>query len=217
MTAFQYQPQFSRRTLLRGLGTAVALPAFESLAPAMARADSAGVPTRMAVLYVPNGVFMDRWRPIGEGRDYAFGPTLEPLVPFRDRLQVISGLSHRNATAGPDGPGDHARAMATFLTGARARKTAGSDIRVGISVDQVAANAVGHQTRFPSLELTCDESRKSGNCDSGYSCAYQFNMSWRSPTQPATPGRFGQVQTVVAFESGPMRCSRSPAGVRSVM
>ena len=92
MTAFQYQPQFSRRTLLRGLGTAVALPAFESLAPAMARADSAGVPTRMAVLYVPNGVFMDRWRPIGEGRDYAFGPTLEPLVPFRDRLQVISGL-----------------------------------------------------------------------------------------------------------------------------
>jgi hypothetical protein len=187
MTAFQYQPQFSRRTLLRGLGTAVALPAFESLAPAMARADSAGVPTRMAVLYVPNGVFMDRWRPIGEGRDYAFGPTLEPLVPFRDRLQVISGLSHRNATAGPDGPGDHARAMATFLTGARARKTAGSDIRVGISVDQVAANAVGHQTRFPSLELTCDESRKSGNCDSGYSCAYQFNMSWRSPTQPATP------------------------------
>jgi hypothetical protein len=181
------RPQLSRRMLLRGLGAAVALPAFESLAAGSARAAGAGVPTRMAVIYVPNGVFMDRWRPVGAGRDYALGPTLEPLIPFRDRLQVITGLSHRNATAGPDGPGDHARAMATILTGARARKTAGADIRVGISMDQVAANSIGHQTRFPSLELTCDESRKSGNCDSGYSCAYQFNMSWRSPTQPATP------------------------------
>jgi hypothetical protein len=179
--------RISRRTLLRGVGASVALPVFESLRPALARAATAAVPTRMAVLYVPNGVFMDRWRPVGEGRDFSFGPTLEPLLPFRDQLQVISGLSHRNATAGPDGPGDHARAMATILTGARARKTAGADIRVGISVDQVAANAIGHQTRFPSLELTCDESRKSGNCDSGYSCAYQFNMSWRSSTQPATP------------------------------
>jgi len=180
--------RLTRRTLLRGVGAAVALPAFESLASV--RADvvaGAGVPTRMAVLYVPNGVFMDRWRPVGEGRDFALGPALESLMPFRERLQVISGLSHRNATAGSDGAGDHARAMATILTGARARKTAGANIRAGISMDQVAANAIGHQTRFPSLELTCDESRKSGNCDSGYSCAYQFNMSWRSPTQPATP------------------------------
>jgi hypothetical protein len=179
--------RLSRRSLLRGIGTAVAVPMFESLSPAPARAAPASAPTRMAVLYVPNGVFMDRWRPLGEGRDFGLGPTLEPLLPFRDRLQVITGLAHRNATAGPDGAGDHARAMATFLTGARARKTSGADIRVGISVDQVAANAVGHLTRFPSLELTCDESRKSGSCDSGYSCAYQFNMSWRSPTQPATP------------------------------
>ena len=179
--------QLTRRTLLRGLGATVALPLFESVQPANARAASALVPTRMAVLYVPNGVFMDRWRPIGEGHDFALGPTLEPVTPFRDRLQVITGLSHRNANAGPDGPGDHARAMATILTGARARKTAGADIRAGISVDQLAAQSIGHQTRFPSLELTCDESRKSGNCDSGYSCAYQFNMSWRSPTQPATP------------------------------
>ena len=179
--------QLTRRTLLRGLGATVALPLFESVQPARARAASALVPTRMAVLYVPNGVFMDRWRPIGEVHDFALGPTLEPVTPFRDRLQVITGLSHRNANAGPDGPGDHARAMATILTGARARKTAGADIRAGISVDQLAAQSIGHQTRFPSLELTCDESRKSGNCDSGYSCAYQFNMSWRSPTQPATP------------------------------
>jgi hypothetical protein len=181
------QPRLSRRSLLRGVGAAIALPAFESLAPVRASVAAAEPPTRMAVLYVPNGVFMDRWRPVGEGRDFSFGPSLDSLAPFRDRLQLITGLSHQNATPGPDGPGDHARAMATILTGARARKTAGADIRVGISMDQVAANAIGHQTRFPSLELTCDEVRKAGNCDSGYSCAYQFNMSWRSPTQPATP------------------------------
>lgn len=179
--------RLSRRSLLRGIGAAVALPVFESITPVRASSTVSAVPTRMAVLYVPNGVFMDRWRPVGEGREFSFGPSLESLTPFRDRLQMITGLSHRNATAGPDGPGDHARAMATILTGARARKTAGADIRVGVSMDQVAANAIGHLTRFPSLELTCDESRKSGNCDSGYSCAYQFNMSWRSPTQPATP------------------------------
>lgn len=125
--------RLSRRSLLRGLGAAVALPAFESLSPVRAvAAAAAAVPTRMAVLYVPNGVFMDRWRPVGEGREFSLGPTLESLAPFRDRLQMITGLSHRNATAGPDGPGDHARAMATILTGARARKTAGADIRVGI-------------------------------------------------------------------------------------
>ncbi len=176
----------SRRTVLRGLGAAVALPTLESLRPAVAAA-AALVPTRMAFLYVPNGVNVSRWRPEGEGRDYRLGPTLEPLADFRDDFQLISGLAHRNGTAGPDGAGDHARAAATFLTGARPRKTAGADIKVGISVDQVAANAVGGATRFSSLELSCDGVRKSGNCDSGYSCAYQFNIAWRSATQPVAP------------------------------
>src|SRR5205085_2001670 len=88
---------------------------------------------------------------------------------------------------GPDGAGDHGRASGTFLTGVRVKKTAGSDIHAGISVDQVMAAKVGHLTRFPSLELTCDSVRKSGSCDSGYSCAYQYNLSWRSPTTPMTP------------------------------
>jgi hypothetical protein len=96
-------------------------------------------------------------------------------------------LDHVNATPGPDGAGDHARASGTFLTGVRVKKTAGSDIHAGISIDQVVANQIGHLTRFPSLELTTDAVRKSGNCDSGYSCAYQYNLAWRSPTQPVAP------------------------------
>ncbi|MBM4057985.1 MAG: DUF1552 domain-containing protein, partial [Planctomycetes bacterium] len=176
----------SRRAVLRGLGAAVALPSLASWRPvgAARAAEAATVPTRLLFLYVPNGVHMPDWRPAGEGGEFRPGPTLEPLADLRGEVQVITGLAHRNGMAGPDGAGDHARASATFLTGARPRKTAGTDIRAGISVDQVAAAAVGSQTRFPSLELSCDAARKSGNCDSGYSCAYQFNLSWRSERQP---------------------------------
>src|SRR6185369_8662957 len=113
--------------------------------------------------------------------------TMHPLQNVKEHLQVFGGLDHVNATPGPDGAGDHARASGTFLTGVRVKKTAGSDIHAGISIDQVAATQVGHLTRFPSLELTCDSVRKSGNCDSGYSCAYQYNLAWRSATQPMAP------------------------------
>jgi hypothetical protein len=112
---------------------------------------------------------------------------MEPLEKLKGQVQVISGLDQLNAFGGKDGPGDHARACSTFLTGVRVKKTAGADIHAGISVDQAAAREVGHVTRFPSLELACDAARKSGNCDSGYSCAYQFNLSWASPTVPMTP------------------------------
>lgn len=180
--------RFLGGTALRGLGLAVALPALESLPAARAAGAAARVaPTRMAFLYVPNGVILDRWKSTGSGRDFRLGETLEPLVPFQGDLQIVTGLGHQHGTAGGDGPGDHARASATILTGARPFKTAGSDIRVGVSVDQVAAQRIGEATRFSSLELSCDGVRKSGACDSGYSCAYQFNIAWRSPTQPATP------------------------------
>jgi hypothetical protein len=176
----------SRRTLLRGFGVSLALPALESLARPAAAAAAADAPTRMAFLYVPNGVNVDRWMPTGSGREFSFGPSLEALTSFRSDLQFVRGLGHQHGFAGPDGAGDHARAVATILTGARPRKTAGADIKAGVSVDQVAASLIGKTTRFPSLELSCDASRKSGNCDSGYSCAYSFNMSWRSENQPAT-------------------------------
>ena len=179
---------------LKGLGVSVGLPLLDSvLASNALAAQSAATPpgvtapVRMAFLYVPNGVNVDRWRGVGEGVDYAFGPTLEPLKPYKSDVQVMSGLAQSSGTGGPDGPGDHARATATILTGVRPRKTAGANIRAGISIDQLAAARIGKATRFSSLELSCDAVRKSGSCDSGYACAYSFNMSWRSANQPATP------------------------------
>jgi hypothetical protein len=185
----------SRRTFLRGLGACLALPAFESFRPLALRAaaapagavTTAGAPLRMAFVYVPNGMIQDAWWPGGEGADYKLAETMRPLEPLRDKIQVLGGLDHQNATAGPDGAGDHARASGTFLTGVRVRKTAGSDIQAGPSIDQLTAQRVGHLTRFPSLELTSDKVRKSGNCDSGYSCAYQYNLSWKSEGTPVAP------------------------------
>jgi hypothetical protein len=142
----------------------------------------------MAFLYVPNGTIPSAWWPEGDGgKDFALSRTLQPLEKVRHELQVISGLEDLSADPGPDGGGDHARAGGTFLTGVRIKKTAGSDIYAGTSIDQIVAGQVGHLTRFPSLELTCDAVRKAGNCDSGYSCAYGYNLAWRSPTQPLSP------------------------------
>ena len=179
---------------MRGLGACLALPAFESLAPVKLLAASAGklattatgAPLRTAFLYFPNGAIQPTWWPTGEGADFGLSRTLQPLSALREHIQVLGGLEHLNATAGSDGGGDHARANGTFLTGVRMRKSA-TDVRAGISIDQVMARGVGHLTRLPSLELTCDAGRNSGACDSGYSCAYQYNVSWSSPTTPMTP------------------------------
>jgi hypothetical protein len=198
-TAAERHFALNRRQFLRGLGACIALPAFESTLRPLARAATVspaanplgvtptGAPLRMAFVYFPNGAHQGNWWPGGEGADFTLGKTMEPLAGLRSSIQVLGGLDHKNATAGNDGAGDHARANATFLTGARARKTDSTDIQVGISVDQVAAQRMGHLTRFPSLELSCDAIRKSGRCDSGYSCAYQYNLSWASPTTPMAP------------------------------
>jgi hypothetical protein len=187
---------FSRRSFLRGVGACMALPALESVLTSSAAAATAptelavtatGAPLRMAFVYIPNGVIQDTWWPKGGAKDFEFNDTMKPLESLKESLQIFGGLDHINATAGPDGAGDHARANGTFLTGVRVRKTAGADIHAGVSIDQVAAEQVGYQTRFPSLELSCDAARRSGNCDSGYSCAYQFNLAWRSPTNPLAP------------------------------
>jgi hypothetical protein len=191
-------PSHSRRGFLRGLGAAVALPALESFRPLAAATTSSagaravattasGAPLRMAYLYIPNGVNMELWRPKGSGSNYQLGETFKPLEELRSDFQVFTGFEQRSAAAGGDGAGDHARGVATFLTSTRARKTAGSDIKLGVSIDQIAAQAAQNLTRLPSLELSADGVRKSGNCDSGYSCAYQFNLSWRSENQPMTP------------------------------
>ncbi len=183
----------SRRTFLRGLGACMALPAFDSFSPflgaAVKSAATSTAPVRMAFLQVPNGIIPGSWLPAGEaGTDFALSPTLQPFQKIRHELQVFSGLDDLSANAGADGGGDHARAGATFLTGVRIKKTAGADIYAGTSIDQLVADKIGHLTRFRSLELSCEaNNRKSGDCDSGYSCAYEYNVSWRSPTQPLSP------------------------------
>ncbi len=176
-----------RRTFLKGVGTALALPWLEAMTPLHAAAPALPRPLRMAFVYVPNGVNMEDWTPATEGTDFTLPKILEPLAPLRSELQILSGLAHRTAYPNGDGPGDHARASASFLTGVQARKTAAMDVRAGISVDQIAATHVGNQTRLPSLEISCDKGQRAGSCDSGYSCAYQFNLAWKTPTTPLPP------------------------------
>jgi hypothetical protein len=175
-----------RRTFLRGLGACIALPLLEAMVPA--RAALGGAPRRMVFIYLPNGMDMQTWTPTTAGANFALSPTLQSLQPHQQQLSVLSGLAHLQARAGGDGAGDHARANATFLTGVRARKTAGADIHIGVSADQMAAMQIGRETRLPSLEITCDSSSKqAGACDSGYACAYQNNISWRNENTPMPP------------------------------
>ncbi len=190
-----------RRTFLKSIAATLAVPAFPSLQAAQAAAKAAS-PTRMAFIYIPNGVNLDLWQPTGKGRDYAISKTLEPLAGLRDQFSVLRGLDHDKAFANGDGAGDHARANATFLTGCQARKTAGSDIQVGESVDQIAAKQIGHLTRLPSLELSTDPARSSGHCDSGYSCAYQFNLAWINESTPAPAERDPRLVFEKMFGSG---------------
>jgi hypothetical protein len=182
-----------RRTFLRGLGACVALPVFESLGPAQlfaaqtaAKNSAAAAPVRAAFVYFPNAAIPNVWWPKGGGTDFELSRTLAPLADLRQHIQILGGLDHRNATAGPDGAGDHARANGTFLTGVRMKKSA-TEVHGGVSIDQVMAQQIGHLTRFSSLELSCDAERQTGGCDSGYACAYQYNISWSSPTTPMTP------------------------------
>jgi len=181
--------RISRRTILRGLGTAIALPYLEAMSPLtspIARAAEAPAqpPTRMAFLYVANGMHMPDWTPEKEGTDFDLRPTMEPLAPYKDDLLVMSGLGLDGAYAHGDGGGDHARSVAAYLTGAHPKKTDGANIHNGVSVDQVAVEKIGKKTRFASLELGCEASATAGNCDSGYSCAYTSNISWRTPETP---------------------------------
>lgn len=180
--------QVSRRAFLRSASTLLALPALESFGfRAFAAEKAPEAISRMAFLYIPNGVNVHKWNVKGEGAGYELSPTLQPLAGLRNDFSVISNLAHDKAESNGDGAGDHARATATFLTGCQAKKTAGNDIRIGQSVDQIAATQLGHLTRLSSLELSTDGDRSSGKCDSGYSCAYQFNLSWKTESMPMAP------------------------------
>ena len=174
-----------RRTVLKGIGTAIALPALEAMLPLTAFAQSvAPKSTRMAFLFVPNGVDIGNWTPATEGALGTLSPLLQPLEAVKSKINVLTGLTQHNAFALGDGPGDHARSTATWLTGVHVKKTAGSDIQAGISADQVAAEFIGGKTRFASLEIGCERGAQAGDCDSGYSCAYSSSISWRGESTP---------------------------------
>lgn len=179
----------SRRHFLRGAGAAVALPYLDAMVPAFAasRALKRDAPSRLAFVYIPNGVIQEAWTPASEGAEFEFTRILKPLEAYREDVLVVSGLTHNTGRALGDGPGDHARAASSFLTGIHPKKTAGADIRLGISVDQVAANAIGGETRYASMELGIEPGRLAGNCDSGYSCAYSNSISWRGEKTPNPP------------------------------
>jgi hypothetical protein len=179
--------QLSRRTFLRGASAAVALPLLDAMTPAFATPGARKAPVRLAFVYVPNGIIMNEWTPKGSGTAFELPRILKPLEAFRSDFSVLTGLDDHNGNALGDGPGDHARAGASFLTGVHCRKTAGADIQAGVSADQIAAMRMASVTRLPSLELGCEDSRTVGNCDSGYSCAYTNSISWRSPTTPMPP------------------------------
>ncbi|MBI3858005.1 MAG: DUF1552 domain-containing protein [Planctomycetes bacterium] len=174
----------SRRRLLRGLGAAVAVPWLEAMTPAWAGSTPPAFPVRLGFVYVPNGKNMDDWTPKAEGADFALPAILQPLKDLREDFNILTGLTADKARPHGDGGGDHARALGAFLTGAQPRKTDGTDIRAGVSVDQVAASSIGDQTRLSSLEIGCEAGAMAGNCDSGYSCVYSSTMSWKSATQP---------------------------------
>ena len=181
------QKHISRRAVLRGLGATMALPLFDAMVPAFSsiRASAASAIPRLVTVYVPNGIQMEAWTPTIEGVRFDLPPTLASLEPFRDRLNVLTGLVHQTAYPLPgEGAGDHARAGACYLTGVHPKKTEGADIRAAVSMDQIAAQHVGAETQLASLELGCDPNYFLGACDAGYSCAYGNTLSWRTATTP---------------------------------
>ncbi|NNJ25062.1 DUF1552 domain-containing protein [Alienimonas chondri] len=209
----------SRRTLLRGAGAALALPLLDAmpLAGTAEAADGAAKgPIRLGFTFFPNGCNTDRWFPKTEGAGWELTPTLEPLKALRGDVTVLSGLDQHNAQSLGDGGGDHARNAATYLTGVHPLKSS-SDIRAGRSVDQVAADRIGSQTRLPSLELGIDRGRNAGSCDSGYSCAYSNNISWRSPSQPTSKEINPKLAFQRLFGSGGDAVERRLADRKSVL
>jgi hypothetical protein len=194
---FNTGKHLKRRTFLKGAGTVIALPLLDAMVPAGSLlGESRKAPVRLAFVYVPNGIVMKDWTPETAGKGFEFKRILKPLEPHRDHIFVLSGLDDHNGNALGDGPGDHARAGAAYLTGVHCKKTAGADIQNGISTDQIAAQKIGSETRLPSIELGCEDSRTVGNCDSGYSCAYTNSISWRGTTTPMPP----EVNPRMAFE-----------------
>jgi hypothetical protein len=171
-----------RRAFLRGTGVTLALPFLDAMVPALSAAPKQA--SRLGFVYVPNGATMAKWQPEGEGPLGELPPTLSPLAPLKDQVVIPVGLSQRQAEAFGDGNGDHSRAGSVFLSGVHPKRTEGADVKAGTTVDQIAAQELGKDTRLRSLEMAMEQVFLIGNCDNGYSCAYTNSISWRTPTDP---------------------------------
>src|SRR5580704_335259 len=180
---FVTKKAISRRTVLRGVGTAIALPLLDSMIPAFAPAASTKPVRRFGVVYHPNGVIYDQWLPKGVGSQFELSPTLKGLEPFKDQLIVVTGLFSDPAEALGDGGGDHSRACGSYLTGVHVKKS-DSNVENAVSMDQIAAQAFERDTQLGSLQMAADENSLLGSCDLGYSCAYSSTISWLTPTLP---------------------------------
>jgi hypothetical protein len=230
----------SRRAMLRGMGTTVALPFLDAMVPAFAATTAKAPVCRMAFVYVPNGIIMDQWLPAGavppsfmptQATPETVGARALPeqlprvsagLAPFRNDITMLAGLTCNGGRALGDGPGDHGRAGASYLTGVHPKKTFGKDIQAGVSMDQIAARALEGKTRFASLELGCEEGVQGGNCDNGYSCAYSNAISWRTPSSPMPPeirprAVFERLFGSVDDETDPKKRARQAGYQRSVL
>ena len=170
-----------RRTFLRGMGVTVALPLLDAMVPAMTAmaATPASPVRRLGYIFIPMGSDINRWTPPGEGTFTELSPILQSLEPVKDHITVLTNMELRNAY-----PGAHATSNSTYLSCAKAKLTESTDYYLGTTVDQIAAREIGQDTQLPSLELGMDLLELVGQCDDGYACVYQNNLSWSSPTTP---------------------------------
>ena len=203
MSHFITRRHLSRRAVLRGAGTMLALPLLQSMVPAMSATPPAR--TRFGAIYFPHGATMSRWTPVNAGRDFTFSEILQPLEPYRAHINVISNLTHPLAYGPGGATGNHNRSSASYLSGAKAMS--GAQPRLGITVDQVAAKHLGQDTPLPSLELMIEDSSMS--CGEGLSCAYRNTLSWQSETSPLPMQNNPQVLFEQLFGDGANAAQRS--------
>jgi len=171
----------SRRALLRGTGAVLALPLLDAMLPALSASSPKAI-GRIGVVYVPNGMIMKDWLPAKTGADFEFTRILKPLERFREDVVITSGLS--NLAAQKSKGGGHAKASGSFLSASQPKYTAGADVQAGTTFDQIVAQHFTAESRVPSLQLGCEDSRMVGNCDTGSSCAYTNTLSWKNPETP---------------------------------
>jgi hypothetical protein len=204
--SFITRKHLSRRTLLRGVGVSLGLPLLDSMVPAQTPLNktAATSKSRLSCIYVPHGATMDKWTPAAEGKGFEFTEILAPLDKFRDRVSIVSNLAHPAAGGvGSDAGADHARSAAVFLSGVHPEQ---GSIRVGTTIDQIAAQRIGQDTPLPSIELSIEEVALS--CGSGYACAYSNTISWKTPTIPLPMENNPQVVFEKLFGDGSNNADR---------